>query len=127
MKEKRVVGEGLRGACLSLSAKARADGRANVVLGAVGDAASGTWELSGPASGTAIAFNATEVVPGGRIAYAGSVDFGIEQAMSDKIVLWCDASSSPIVGIEDRPKSESVSATTSGGYPGMILIFRRLL
>ena len=64
MKEKRVVGEGLRGACLSLSAKARADGRANVVLGAVGDAASGTWELSGPASGTAIAFNATEVVPG---------------------------------------------------------------
>ena len=96
---------------------ASADGRANVVLGAVGDVESGSWELSGPASGAAIAFNATEVVQGGRIAYAGSVDFGIEQAMSDKIALWCDASNSPIVGIGDRQKDESVSVTTSEGYP----------
>ena len=96
---------------------ASADGRANVILGAAGDVESGAWELSGPASGTAIAFNATEVVPGGRIAYAGSVDFGIERTMTDKIALWCDASSSPIVGIGDKPKSSGISDTTSEGYP----------
>lgn len=110
----RLVGD------VRLQVLASADAKAKVTLGAADDTESGSWELSGPSSGTAVSFSVTEVVPGGTVAFAGCVAGALADfsSISSKIALWCDASAQGCFEtIEDKTRSSGVGATTAEGYP----------